>query len=127
MPIYEFRCNDTGNHFEVEFETIFDYESAEIVSPYTQSTNVSRIIREVNISGKALNFEKLMNSDEDALEALENADPQTLGRSLQAMAAETGEDMGTEFNDIVDRMAAGQSPQEIEDAVTPPDSTDSDD
>lgn len=116
MPTYEFRCNDTGKRFEVSFKTIAEYASAKIVSPYTGSTNVTRLLRRVAImkGGGGFNLDSLMSGDESALDALENADPATLGRSLRAMAEESGEDMGGEFNEVVSRLEAGQSPEEIE-------------
>ena len=116
MPTYEFRCNDTGKSFEVHFKSIADYEAGEITSPFTHSKNVTRIIRRVTVSksGSVVGMDALMSGDENALNALENADPATLGRSLRAMAEESGEDMGGDFNEVVSRLEAGHSPAEIE-------------
>ena len=120
MPTYEFRCNDTGKTFEVHFKSIADYEAGEVTSPISGSTNVTRIIRRVTVS-KAGSVNALMSGDENALNALENADPATLGRSLRAMAEESGEDMGGEFHEVVSRLEAGHSPEEIEASMLPPD------
>jgi hypothetical protein len=116
VPIYEFRCNDTGKPFEITFKSIADYEACQITSPFSGSTNVTRIIRRVTLAkaGSTLSMDALMSGDEHALDALENADPATLGRSLRAMAEESGEDMGGDFNDVVSRLEAGQSPEQIE-------------
>jgi hypothetical protein len=116
VPSYEFRCNDTGKIFEVSFKSIADYEASQIISPFSGSTNVTRIIRRVTLSksGPVPSMDALMSGDENALHALENADPTTLGRSLRAMAEESGEDMGSEFHDVVSRLEAGHSPEEIE-------------
>lgn len=122
MPTYEFQCNDTGKVFEVSYRSVADYDPEAVVSPYTGSTNVTRVINRVSIMRGGISLEAMMNGDEDAITALENADPMTLGASLRAMADETGEDMGAEFNDIVDRLASGQSPAEIE-ANLPEDAT----
>jgi predicted nucleic acid-binding Zn ribbon protein len=123
MPTYKFRCNDTNRRFEIKFKTIAEYEAATITSPFTGSTNVTRIIDRVIVKKSGgIGLDALMSGDESALESLEHADPQTLGRSLRAMAAETGEDMGGEFNEIVSRLEAGDSPEEIE-ASLPPESS----
>ena len=116
MPTYEFRCNDTGKLFEVSFKSVADYEASHITSPFSGSDNVTRIIRRVAVSksGSVASMDALMGGDESALHALENADPATLGRSLRAMAEESGEDMGGEFNEVVNRLEAGHSPEEIE-------------
>lgn len=119
MPTYEFRCNDTGKRFEVTFKTIADYDPAQVRSPFTHSANVTRLIRRVAIKKGGGHLNALMNGDERMLSDLENADPQMLGRSLRDMADESGEDMGSEFHEIVDRLEAGQSPQEIESSLPP--------
>jgi predicted nucleic acid-binding Zn ribbon protein len=120
MPTYEFLCNTTGKRFEVTFKSIDDYSAAEITSPYTGSTDVTRIIDRVGVMRGGVNFEALMNGDEQAIQAMEDADPQTMGRALRALAEETGEDMGSEFHDVVSRLEAGQSPDQIDAALPPP-------
>lgn len=116
MPTYEFRCNDTGKLFEITVRSIRDYDPDAVRSPFTGSANLSRIIRKVNFqSGGKL--DALMQGDEGLLQDLEHTDPQTLGRFMKAMASEAGEDMGTEFNEIVDRLKKGQSPEEIESSL----------
>lgn len=113
MPTYEFRCNDTGKRFEVEFKTIAEYDPTSVCSPFTGSPHVTRLIRKVALKkGGALS--SLMGGDESSMPDLENADPETLGRALREMADESGEDMGSEFHEIVGRLEAGHSPEEIE-------------
>jgi len=51
-----------------------------------------------------------------SLDALEN-DPQALGKMMRQMGNEMGEDLPTEFNEVVDRLEAGQSPAEIEASI----------
>lgn len=120
MPSYEFRCNDTGRHFEIHFKRVADYAESAISSPFTGSNNVTRIIRRVALQkGGNPSFEAFMSGDEGALAALEDADPQTMARGLRAMAEESGADMGAEFHEAVSRLEAGQSPAEVEAALPP--------
>lgn len=53
--------------------------------------------------------------DPSALEGMEG-DPKALGSMMRKMGSEMGEDLPPEFDDVVDRLEAGQSPQEIESA-----------
>jgi hypothetical protein len=41
-------------------------------------------------------------------------DPKSLARLMRQMGHETGEDLGPEFNEVVDRLESGQLPDEIE-------------
>lgn len=54
--------------------------------------------------------------DFSGLEGIEN-DPKALARMMKKMGSEMGADLPSEFNDVVDRLEAGQSPEEIESAI----------
>ncbi len=117
MPIYEFRCNDTGKHFEVKV-SIAEYDPATIVSPFTGSHNVVRIIRRVRLArSESSRWDQIEAGDEEALSELEDADPRTLGRALRHFSGQVDEDMGSEFNEVIDRLESGQSPDEIEQSM----------
>ena len=51
-----------------------------------------------------------------ALQGLED-DPKALGSMMKKMGREMGEELPPEFDDMVDRLEAGQSPEEIESAM----------
>jgi hypothetical protein len=55
-------------------------------------------------------------TDTTNLEGLEN-DPRALGRMMRKMSNEMGEEVGPEFNEVVDRLESGQSPEDIEKAI----------
>jgi hypothetical protein len=52
-------------------------------------------------------------ADPDNLAGLED-DPRTLGRMMRQMKSELGEDMGDVFDEVVDRLEKGQTPEDIE-------------
>ena len=52
-------------------------------------------------------------TDPSGLEGLED-DPRSLGKMMRKMSNEMGEDVGPEFNEVVDRLESGQSPEDIE-------------
>jgi hypothetical protein len=55
-------------------------------------------------------------ADPSALEGLED-NPQELGRMMRKMGKELGEELPPEFDEVVDRLEKGQSPEEIESAL----------
>jgi len=55
-------------------------------------------------------------TDPTGLEGIEN-DPRALGKMMRKMSNEMGEDVGPEFDEVVDRLEAGQSPEDIEKAI----------
>ena len=54
-----------------------------------------------------------MADDFSVVEGLEE-DPKALGKMMRKMGREMGEELPPEFDDVVDRLEAGQSPEEIE-------------
>jgi hypothetical protein len=57
-----------------------------------------------------------MTDDLSGFEGLED-DPKALGRMMRKMGKEMGEELPAEFDNVVDRLEAGQSPEEIESAL----------
>ena len=55
------------------------------------------------------------------MDDLANADPATLGRYMRKMSDEVGEDLGEEFNEVVDRLERGENPDDIEASMPPSD------
>ena len=55
--------------------------------------------------------------DDPTLAGLDDEDPKTLGRFMRKMSQEMGEDMGEEFNEVVDRLEKGESPESIESSM----------
>ena len=54
-----------------------------------------------------------MADDFPGLEGIED-DPKALGQMMRKMGSEMGEELPAEFNEVVGRLEAGQSPEEIE-------------
>ena len=117
MPNYEYRCLDCKRRFEI-FMTYAEYGTRPVACPHCGSSNVQRRIGRVRI---ARSEDALLDNlgdfaDPSALEGLED-DPQALGKVMRKMSRELGEDLGPEFDEVVDRLEAGQSPEEIESAL----------
>ena len=67
-----------------------------------------------------------MADDFSGFEGLED-DPKAMGRMMRKMGKEMGEELPVEFDEVVDRLESGQSPEEIEKAVPDLGSADSGD
>jgi len=52
-------------------------------------------------------------SDIDNLDGIEE-NPREMGRLMRRMGSEVGEELGSEFDEVVNRLEKGQSPEEIE-------------
>ena len=57
-----------------------------------------------------------MADDFSGFEGMED-DPKAMGRMMRKMGREMGEDLPAEFDEVVDRLESGQSPEEIEKSV----------
>jgi hypothetical protein len=58
-------------------------------------------------------MERMQNlADPSNLDALED-DPRLLGRMMREMRSEIGEEMPAEFDEVVNRLERGHSPEEI--------------
>lgn len=57
-----------------------------------------------------------MADDFSGFEALEE-DPRAMGRMMRRLGKEAGEELPPEFDEVVDRLEKGQSPEEIEKEV----------
>jgi putative FmdB family regulatory protein len=111
MPVYEYFCINCKKAFEVNL-SFNDYGRKKILCSNCKSAQVRRIISRVRF--KRSESSRLAEMPDPAsLEGLEN-DPQSLGRMMRSMSKETGDDLGPEFSEVVDRLESGQSPGEIE-------------
>ena len=114
MPSYDFNCLDCQQRFEV-FMSYSEYGTKPVNCVHCGSDKVRRRMTKVRIAkSEDSRMESMM--DESALQGMEN-DPKALGQMMKKMGKEMGEDLPPEFDDVVDRLEAGQSPEEIESAL----------
>ncbi len=115
MPTYDYYCLDCQKRFDV-FMTYAEYGKKPVKCSHCGSKNVRRRIPKVRVAkSEESRMDSLAGdfSDPTALEGLEN-DPQAMGRMMRKMGREIGEDMPPEFDEVVDRLEKGQSPEDIE-------------
>ena len=114
MPNYSYRCLDCHKRFEI-YLSYEEYGSHVVACPHCASQNVQRRIGRIRI---ARSEESHLDdfADPSALDGLED-DPRALGQMMRKMKREMGDEIGPEFDEVVDRLEAGQSPEEIESAI----------
>jgi putative FmdB family regulatory protein len=114
MPIYQYRCLNCKKRFEV-YLSYTEYGEKNVHCPHCASDNIQRRIGRIRV---AKSEESRMDAltDPSGLEGLEN-DPRALGKMMRKMGNEMGEEVPPEFDEVVDRLEAGQSPEDIEKAI----------
>lgn len=114
MPFYPYICLNCRKRFEIQM-SYSEYGSRPVNCPHCQSDQVRRRIGRIRFArSEESRMEDL--ADPSNLAGLDD-DPQSLGRMMRKMSKEMGEEMGPEFDEVIDRLEAGQSPDEIEKAV----------
>ena len=114
MPIYRYQCLNCKKRFEV-FLSYQEYGANKVFCPHCKSEHIQRRIERVRVA-KSEESRLDALTDTSSLEGLED-DPRALGKMMRKMSNEMGEDVGPEFNEVVDRLEAGQSPEDIEKAI----------
>jgi putative FmdB family regulatory protein len=114
VPIYRYRCTNCKRRFET-YLSYSEYGNKKVRCPHCDSDQVQRRLERIRV---AKSEESRMDSltDLSGLEGIEN-DPRALGKMMRKMSNEMGEDVGPEFDEVVDRLEAGQSPEDIEKAI----------
>ena len=115
MPTYDFICNDCNQRFDV-FLSFAEYGKKTVKCAFCGSKNVRRRMTKVRIAKSEDSRMESMADDFSGFEGLED-DPKAMGRMMRKMGKEMGEELPPEFNEVVDRLEKGQSPEEIEKEV----------
>lgn len=114
MPTYLYRCLNCHKRFEI-FMTYAEYGTQTVTCSFCGSPDIQRRIGRIRFArSEESRLEDL--ADPGSLEGLED-DPRAMGRMMRKMSREMGEDMGPEFDEVINRLEAGQSPEEIEEAI----------
>ena len=112
MPNYEYRCLDCRKRVSV-YQSYAAYGVEPVTCPLCGGSRLERLLNRV----------RLLRSDEARLIRLQMSLPGTrstrripraMARMMRRMGQELGEEVPPEFDEIVGRMEAGESPEEIE-------------
>jgi putative FmdB family regulatory protein len=115
MPIYEYRCQDCRRRVSLLFRSFADIGDKP-ACPRCGGTNLTRLISRVSVvRSEDSRLDDL--SDPSMLDGLDEQDPKSLARWMRKMSGEVGEEMPPEFDEVIDRLESGQSPEEIEQSM----------
>jgi putative FmdB family regulatory protein len=115
MPLYDYICLDCQKRFDI-FLTYTEYGNKPVSCPDCGSQSTRRRIPRVRVAkSEDSRMESLAGdfSDPSALAGLAD-DPQEMARVMRKMGSELGEERPPEYNEVMDRLEKGQSPEEIE-------------
>lgn len=112
MPTYDFICNACRQRFDI-FLTFAEYGKKTVHCSHCNSSDVRRRMTKVRIA-KTQDQRYASMADEFESFAGLDGDPKALGQMMKNMGKELGEDLPPEFNEVVERLDDGQSPEEIE-------------
>ncbi|HKI55219.1 MAG TPA: zinc ribbon domain-containing protein [Anaerolineales bacterium] len=115
MPIYDFICNNCNQRFEV-FQSFAEYGKKKVSCTHCKSKDVRRRMTKVRIAKSEDSRMESMADEFSGFEGMED-DPKEMARVMKKMGNEMGEELPPEFNEVVDRLESGQSPEEIESAL----------
>ncbi|RPI58552.1 MAG: zinc ribbon domain-containing protein [Chloroflexi bacterium] len=115
MPIYEYRCHDCRRRVSLFYRS-FAASEGQPTCPRCGGTRLARLISRVAVvRSEEGRLDDL--ADPSMLGDLDENDPKSLARWMRKMSDEVGEEMPSEFGEVMDRLESGQSPEEIEDAL----------
>lgn len=115
MPTYEYGCRDCRKRVAV-YQTYEAYGQDEVVCPNCGSRNLKRLIGRVRIArSEESRLESI--SDPDSWGDVDEEDPRAMARMMRRMGRELGEDLPAEFDEVVDRLEAGEDPEDIESSL----------
>ncbi len=116
MPIYEYRCQKCRQRSSIFVRSFDQLKTFEPCCTHCGSDQLQRIISRVAVlRSEETRLDQL--ADPSSLSGLDENDPRSVARWMRKMSAETGEDLGDEFHEVVDRLESGQTPEDVESAM----------
>jgi putative FmdB family regulatory protein len=112
MPLYEYRCQSCQHRVSIRM-SYNEYDNGHPKCSHCQSDRLQRLISRVRV-GRSEDSRMEALADPDNFGAVDENDPRSVGKFMRRMGSEMGEDMGPEFNEMVGRLEAGESPESIE-------------
>ncbi len=126
MPIHEYRCRKCHRRVSILLRSFDQVANARPKCTYCGHDELDRLVSRVAVlRSEEAQLDSM--ADSSALGDLDENDPRSVARWMKKMSGEAGEDLGDEFREVVDRLEAGQSPEDIESSLpdlAPPSSDD---
>jgi len=117
VPIYEYYCYDCRRRISVFFRSFSEAQEGEATCPHCQGRRLRRLVSRVRVLRSEESRLESMADDPALLSGLESEDPRALAHFMRRMSEEMGEPLDDELSEVVDRLEAGESPEEIEQSM----------
>jgi putative FmdB family regulatory protein len=112
MPGYDYIC-DACRKQVVIYQRYEDYGRVKVECPECGSKELARKIGRVRFArSEDAHLESM--ADPSRWGDVDQDDPRSLARFMRKMGSELGEELPPEYDEVVDRLDAGESPEEIE-------------
>ncbi len=109
MPIYDYRCQGCRRRISLLFQTYA--AAADAACPHCGSRELSRLVtRFAVMKSEESRLEDL--ADPSGIGDLDENDPRSMARWARRMGQEFGEDLGPEYQEVIDQMEAGELPDD---------------
>ncbi len=111
MPIYEYKCEECGKR---QAFLVLSGREVSLRCKLCGGTRLRRVVSRVRVAlSEESRLERL--ADSARWGDMDENDPRSMARFMRKMGAEMGEDLGDDFQEMVDRMEAGELPEGEED------------
>jgi putative FmdB family regulatory protein len=112
MPIYEYRCNACNKRV-----TVFQRQITAPMSAVCPNCGGSDLRRLVSRFAVVRNEDQMLDSlDNDSLlSGVDENDPRSVAAWARKMQSKMGEEVEPEFEEMIDRMEAGEMPDDLDD------------
>jgi len=112
MPFYEYRCQDCRKRVSI-YQSYADYGCEPVHCSYCGGENLVRLLTSVRITrSEESRLDSIANLD--SWGDIDESDPRSMARMMRKIGREMGEEIPPGFDEVVDRLEAGESPEEIE-------------
>ena len=111
MPVYEFRCNGCGAPVSVFVRSM----SSPVAGKCERcgSTDLRRVMSRFAVMRRSSGGGEFDPTDDAMLDGFDENDPRAMASWARKMQREMGEDMGPEFDEMIDRMERGESVDDL--------------
>lgn len=111
MPAYDFRCNNCDQEFTLNYKSVASYAKATPACTNCQSDDLSRIIRQVNVSAVTRDYTRMDASE--MLNVFESGDSRQVGKMFDQIGG-TNPALGAEYHEATKRLLKGESMDNVE-------------
>jgi len=116
LPIYEYRCHGCGRRVTLFWRSFSEIEETPPRCSFCGGEDLTRLVSRVAVvRSEESRLDDL--ADPSSLAGLDESDPESMGRWMRKMSREMGEDLGPEFDEVIDRLESGQNPEDIEESM----------